>query len=154
MLLVTSAHACTYLHKGRWCEGSYLWSHPSLLQYWLCLSMKRQLGCVSQTMTMCPWWCVCLCLGNKRSGLETSLMNMEQPHKNFCVSLRLSNKSMYSPSSYSSILQVLSCFLAQGPGLFCNNSKKKNSWAFDCLPKILKTDISHMVCAKNYWLGW
>lgn len=59
---VTSAHACGYLHKGRWCEGSHLQSHPSLLHSWFCLPVKRQLDCVSQAMTMCPWWNVFLCL--------------------------------------------------------------------------------------------
>lgn len=78
-------------------------------------------------MSLRPWPCVHADLCSfvwraARSGLETSLRNMEEPYKDYCFSLRYSNKSVYSPSSYSSIIQVSSCSLAQGPGLFCNNN--------------------------------
>lgn len=57
---------------------------------------------------------------------------MEQLCKDYCFSLRYSNKSLYSPSSYTTIIQVLSCSLAQGPGLFCNNNNKKAGLLITC----------------------
>ncbi|XP_076781274.1 cilia- and flagella-associated protein 68 isoform X1 [Arvicanthis niloticus] len=58
---------------------------------------------------------ICIPLSGEleRSGMETSLINMEPPYKNHRYSLKISSKSLYSPSSYTSIIQRqnLVCYL-------------------------------------------
>lgn len=111
----------------------------------------------SWVVSLKPWPCVHGDLYSFVWRAEVlGLENMEQLCKDYCFSLRYSNKSLYSLSSYTTIIQVLSCSLAQGPGLFCNNNNKKAGLLITC--QKLRHFPSGMlqrtiVWDGGYWLG-